>query len=118
MALKSNLGKIARGLDPALDRAAYATAADVAALERQLTPVDSGDLKGSERIEPARGSGAGQYQVVAGEPGSVDYAVFVERGTTNPNYPEQPYAEPAARAIDPTFRAKRELNDLARKNRA
>lgn len=114
MALTSNLSKIANGFDAAIDRGVYRTAEDQLELEWQLTPEDTGDLKATERIEPAEGQGDGHYEVVAGgAPGKqrkrpVNYAGFVEA--------DQPYASAAAKNIDPAVRPAERVRRLIRKH--
>jgi HK97 gp10 family phage protein len=86
----------------------------------EIVPVDTGHLRDSITVEELPPSehgimvyaGAGEYDV--------DYACFVEFGTSNPNYPIQPYMRPAldenqdamnrAVALD----IQRQLNDLIR----
>lgn len=115
MALKSTLGKIASGLDGALDTGSYRTSEDQLEAQQSLTPVATGDLQGSERIEPAAGQGNGQYQVVAGDAigkqrkRPIDYAGIIEA--------DQPYAAPAARALDPALRPAEEMRKLVRRNK-
>lgn len=105
----SGLQNYRNGLAGARDRGSYRTAEDVLSLQQDLTPVDSGDLKGSEHIEPEQGSGNGQYSVVAGDGEEVDYAAFVED--------DQPFAAPAAKRIRPGLRVAQEIRALAKQSR-
>jgi len=112
MPLVSRIPQISAAIAGALDAGAYRTAEDQLSLEQQLTPVATGDLKGSERIEPARGAGRGSYRVVAGgtmgpkRKRVIGYAVPVER--------DQPYAKPAARALSASLRVRAELRRAIR----
>lgn len=86
---------------PALVKAASArgvqrAAEQVADLARQLSPVDTGALRGSIRVEPSAPDV--RMYVKAGGRGGVDYAAFVEYGTARAA--AQPFLTPAARAID------------------
>jgi len=90
--------KVAFDKLPALDRSARAklgllvrkTALDIEELARELVPVDTGALKAS--IE-AQQESPYRWVVTAGNE-AVDYAEYVENGTTR--QPPQPYLTPAA----------------------
>lgn len=112
MALESNLGRIAGELRGARKRGAQRTARDVLELERQLTPIDTGDLVISERIvESDRGDA--EYDVIAGgtfgrsRQKMIDYAAKVEE--------TQPYASAAAQNLDPALRVKEEIALIVRR---
>jgi len=111
--LESNLGRIARELRGARQRGAYRTARDQLELERQLTPIDTGDLVISERIEESD-RGDAEFDVIAGgtfgrgRQKITDYAAIVER--------EQPYASTAADNLDPALRVKQEIALIVRGN--
>lgn len=64
-------------------------------LAQQLCPVDTGALRGSIRLEPE--APALEMTVKAGGVNGVDYAAYVEYGTSVS--PAQPYLTPAAKAI-------------------
>lgn len=105
----TGLQRFRAGLDDAIDRAAYATAQDIAEPVRDLSPVDEGDLRSSARVEPAEPNGGAEYAAKSGGiPGPnklVDYAAYVED--------DQPFFEPAVRAIDLRLRFREELAALA-----
>lgn len=115
MALQSKLKRIAAGWDAALDAGVYQTAENQLDLQNQITPRATGDLAGSERIEPARGTGGGRYQVIAGgtigpkRRRMIDYAAPVEA--------RRPYAEPAAKQLNPALRPAEHVRALIRRNR-
>lgn len=75
---------------------------------KRRAPVDFGNLRRS--ITSTTGSESGEVYSDTG-PGT-DYAEFVEYGTSNPNYPAQPYAEPGFQAARPKIDsiAAREFN--------
>lgn len=76
-------------------RGVHRAAGFVADLARQLAPVDTGALRASIRVTPDQP--ALRMTVQAGG-GVVDYAAFVEYGTSRS--PAQPFMTPAARAIN------------------
>lgn len=84
-------------------------AEDIADLAQQLAPVDTGALKAS--IEPNK-IDAYHWEVTAGNE-AVDYAGFVENGTTRA--PSQPFLTPAADAHKERYFAgiRRILNEAA-----
>lgn len=111
---KTKLLRIKHGLFPAISRGLYRGARYIRDVSTQLAPVDEGDLRSSGRVEPDH-EGDDTYRIIfGGIPGPhkfVDYAAYVEKGTSNPNYPAQPYLRPAAKAID----VKKEVIDEIRK---
>lgn len=111
MPLKSKLPRLAATFRPALDRAAYETAHDIETLGTQLAPEDTHALKDSGRTVPGAPDGSMTYAATWGG-GAVDYAGYQEFGT--PEMEAQPYARPAAAAIDPTFRPKAALKRWSR----
>jgi len=94
----SGMDRIRAGLPDAIERGIVSGADMIADVARQLVPVLSGDLQGTIRVEMGRQQLA--RRVVAGGQNGVDYAAAVEYGTSNPNYPAQPYMTPAKNAID------------------
>jgi hypothetical protein len=108
--LKSAIPAIVAGLPQAIDEGAYATAFDAMAALNAETPVETGDLVSTERIEPALGQGDGAYRVIAGgQDGNVtgefvDYADDVEN--------RDAFARPSITAVDPAKRPAERLNAL------
>lgn len=102
-----------KGLDAAIDRGTFRAARYVAGLAAELSPVDEGDLRSSARVEPDSASGSAVYAVksggISGPNKFVDYAAFVEA--------EQPFFDPAVRAVDVKVEIADELRDLARQSR-
>lgn len=86
--LRSQLVDMAQRMETAGEVAERQGAQDVRTDMRALAPVDSGHLRDSIRVE----EGAGGLQVGPGD--EVDYAMFVEYGTSR--MVAQPYAGPAA----------------------
>lgn len=118
MALISKIPAIIAGLPGATDRGVHRAAGMVHDLATQLAPEDTGALKASGRVEPEEPNGGGTYQVIFGGGNSgVDYALYVEFGNDNPNYPAQPFLTPAAREIKPVLEIKAELLALIDRNR-
>lgn len=111
MALQSRIGAIRAGLRAATGRGVQRAAEHVADLARQLTPVDTGALRASIRVEA--GPSETSRAVVAGGSG-VDYAVFVEYGTSR--MAAQPFMTPAAKAIRVDVEVAAELDALYRSN--
>lgn len=117
MPLRSNLGRIARGIAPAADRGVETAAGFVADVERQLVPVDDGDLYDTIRVaEKERDM---ERSVIAGDPTvtkqdgrPVDYVSDVEYGTDVSG--AQPFVEPAAEQIKPEIEVRKELQALIR----
>ena len=109
MPLKSKLPKLAASLPQTLRQANYETAKDVSSLGTQLAPEDTGDLKGSGRVEP---DAPADVNAAVWGGGAVDYAGYQEFGT--PEMEAQPYARPAADAIDPAFRFRQALKKWGR----
>lgn len=90
--------RIIAGLPGAIDQGTFDAATMVLDLAKQLAPVDTGRLRDSGHVVPDAPNGAAVYHVVF----DVPYAVYVEEGTTNPNYSAQPYLEPALKEISLT----------------
>ena len=109
MPLKSKLPRLIGGLHTALQQATYDTAKDIADLGTQLAPEDTGALKASGRVEP---DAPADVNAAVWGGGAVDYAGYQEFGT--PEMDAQPYARPAAAAIDPTLRFTRALKKWSR----
>jgi hypothetical protein len=107
------------GLEGAIDQGAQETAEDVQRLAQQLAPEDEGDLKATVRVLPKERDGERLVAAggISGPNKFVDYAVFVEYGTSEPNYPAQPFMTPAAEHIDPVFRFKAKLKELEGRSR-
>jgi HK97 gp10 family phage protein len=96
--LRSNLTSIAARVPINQARIALAeTAADIVALTKDLTPVDTGRLRGSYRAELQ-----GPDKVVIGT--DVPYGPHVEFGTSRS--PAQPHFTPAFAQAEATFRAR------------
>lgn len=118
----SGLQAFAAGLQAAIDRGAHRAATYVTDLAVDLAPEDEGDLKATGRVEPDAPDGSGQARVVFGGASGphkyVDYAGIVEHGNPDePNYPAQPYLEPATKAIDVKAEIAAELRALAARSR-
>ena len=58
--------------------------------QKLLVPVASGATLGSIHIEPS----GNKAEILVGA--STDYSPFIEYGTSNPNYPVQPFIVPSA----------------------
>lgn len=115
MALKSNIGKIRAGLDPATGKGIHRAAGYVRDVHRQIAPVDEGDWRDSAEVVPD--APALEVTVTAGG-ARAPHGVIVEYGDpSNPNYPAQPTLGPAAAAIRPELEVAKELRGLFRKNR-
>lgn len=91
MALKSNLGALAKALDHVPDQIAEQVASEALEARDNLVPVDEGDLLASGEIEHT-GPGARVIREGRGLPDA--RALFTERGTIK--MPAQPHMEPAA----------------------
>ena len=74
------------------------SAYDVEANAKAVVPVDTGALKNSINTTME-----GEFTAIVAP--HTEYAVFVEFGTHNPNYPKQPYMTPAAEIVRPAFEA-------------
>ena len=114
MALKmTGLQRFRDGLDEAIDLATFDTARDIQQPVRELSPVDEGDLQSSARIDPDAPNGSAEYAVksggVRGPNKFVDYAAFVEA--------DQPFFQPAVKAIDRKQRYRERLAALAARSR-
>lgn len=101
------------GLDDAIAEAVALTAVDVGDLARQLAPEDTGDLKASGEVVDGDRPGVTLVRFGAGLPDI--RALAQEYGTVYSD--AQPYLTPAADAIDPGFRARALLAELARRSR-
>lgn len=113
MALKmTGLQRFRADLDKTIDQAVFDTAQDMVTLMRQITPVDEGDLRSSDRVEPDAPDGGAVYAVrsggVSGPNKFVDYAEYVEE--------DQPFFAPAVEAIDLQFRLREALTALAKRS--
>lgn len=93
--LKAQLVEMAKRMEAAGRQAELEGAQDVREDMQAFVPVDSGHLRDSIRIE----DGATGLQVGPGD--EVDYAMFVEYGTSEMS--AQPYAGPAADRARMTF---------------
>lgn len=114
MALKmKGLTDFRAGLDAAIDRGTFKAASFVADLAGQLSPVDEGDLQSSARVEPNAPNGGAVYEVksggVSGPNKFVDYAEYVEA--------DQPFFDPAVRAIKLKEEVKAEVRALAARSK-
>ena len=104
------------GIKPTLEEAVERTANQVADVERQLVPVDTGALQATIRVED--GATPLARKVIAGdEAAGVDYAPAVEYGTDHANYPAQPFVTPAAEAISLERNVRDGLRALAGRSR-
>lgn len=97
-------------LPEAIDTGVKRAAGMVLNVAQQLVPVDTGALKASGRVEPETG-GNGEYKVIFGGDG-VDYAQYVEYGNDNPNYPAQPFLNPARAEISVAKEVQIEIRKL------
>lgn len=102
--LRSNLSKIAAAAPQAASAALLKTAADIVDLTKQLTPVDTGNLKHSYGALPLSST-----RVLVGT--DVDYGKYVEFGTSRMS--AQPHLTPAFHQSEETF--KKNLADEIRK---
>lgn len=105
------------GLADAVDDGVAQAAEYVRDLAEQLAPEDEGDLKETVRVLPKEQDGV-RFVAAGGISGSnkfVDYAVFVEYGTSNENYPAQPFMTPAAEQIDVDLEIAKTLKELERR---
>lgn len=75
------------------------TAADITSDAKSAAPVDTGNLKNS--IGYSLSSSAGEVRAEIGP--TAEYGHYVEFGTSNPNYPPQPYLTPAFERRLPGF---------------
>lgn len=73
------------------------TGADIQGTAQNLAPVDTGALRNS--ITSDYTETAQTLRIEIGP--TVNYGAFVERGTSNPNYPKQPYLRPAVERHEP-----------------
>ncbi len=85
-----------------------------------IVPVDTGHLRDSITVEELPEDQSGIMVFAGAGEYDVNYACFVEFGTSNPNYPIQPYMRPAidrkqedmAKVIG--LDIERQMNDLIR----
>jgi len=107
----AGMDRIRAGLDDAIAAGVERAADRIVDVAQELVPVASGDLRDSIRAEP--GETPDHWRVIAGGGDKgVDYAVFVEYGTSNPNYPAQPFMTPAYRLVDVAAEIEAELRKL------
>lgn len=104
--LKSDLTMIAGEAGAAAQRALLKTGADIVDLTKQITPVDTGNLRHSYGAVPVTSN-----EVHVGT--EVEYAPYVEYGTSRMS--AQPHLTPAFAQSEPTFKARliEELTALA-----
>jgi HK97 gp10 family phage protein len=107
------LDAIRAGLPGAIEAGVVRGAGFIQDLAQQLSPVDTGALRAS--IHVAAGDTQTSRKVVAGG-GAVDYAAYVEYGTSRS--PAQPYMTPAARAINVQQEVASEVRALIGRSRA
>lgn len=93
--LKSDLTEIAGKAGAAAQRALLQTGADIVDLTKQITPVDTGNLKSSYGAVPVTSN-----EVHVGT--FVEYAPFVEYGTSR--MAAQPHLTPAFAQSEATFK--------------
>jgi HK97 gp10 family phage protein len=105
----AGMDRIRAGLPEAIETGIERGANLIADVARQLSPVDTGALRDSIRVEG--GDDALSRKVIAGGDG-VDYAAFVEYGTSVS--PAQPYMTPAKEAIDVQAEVAAEIRKLLR----
>lgn len=119
MALKkAGLTRFRQEIGQAVDRGVETAAGYVADLERQLAPYDpNADHKHlNESIEVRGAKGSRKRQVVAGVGLPDPRAIIQEYGSVD--QPAQPYATPAAEAIDVKIEVQKEIQALVRKARS
>lgn len=97
--LNTNLTSIALKAAKAASEALLQTGKDVFSVSQQLVPVDKGDLKASGGVEVVNSE-----HVIVGY--GTDHAIYPEFGTSNENYPVQPYLTPALMMAESTFRVR------------
>ena len=95
--LVSNLSKIANQAPFLAGEVLRQTANDIASLTKQLTPIDTGDLQRSYRVEPLSDN-------VVQIGSDLEYAPYVEFGTSNQS--AQPHLVPAFAQNEETFKAR------------
>lgn len=95
--LTSDLTEIAGKTGAAAQRALLQTGADIVDLTKQITPVDTGNLKGSYGAVPVT-----SHEVHVGT--EVEYAPYVEYGTSR--MAAQPHLTPAFQQSADTFAAR------------
>lgn len=97
MRLQSNLSKIAAQSRPAAAAALLQTGADIVAMVKQLSPVDTGALRQSYGAIPES-----RDTVIIGS--DMEYAPYVEYGTSK--MAAQPHLTPAFMQAEVTFEAR------------
>jgi HK97 gp10 family phage protein len=98
--------RIRAGLDSAIAVGVERAADRIVDTAQGLVPVDTGALRDSIRAEPVAPT---HWQVIAGG-GDVDYAIFVEYGTSK--MAAQPFLTPASRQVDVAAEIEAELRKL------
>lgn len=99
------LYQVAQQLSQRFLVAAQALCQEVVSEMQNACPVDSGALRNSIRGWVTSAGGVIRLHFAAGG-GAVDYAIYVEYGTSNPNYPVQPFMRPAIDALYANFTAR------------
>ena len=95
MALKRNrIPQTRAAIIDAASRGVARAGGYIVDLAQQLCPVDTGALRGSIRLEPSEPA---PVMAVKAGGGTVDYAGFIEYGTSRSA--AQPFLTPAAKAI-------------------
>lgn len=96
-AVVRNLQALNKDIESAARKASVRAAFEIESEAVSRVPVDTGRLKGSIGTNQA----GDIIEVGAGvrEGSEIEYAHFVEFGTSNPNYPAQPYLQPAVEAV-------------------
>ena len=83
----SNVKEILAAKEEAVIKAMQEIALTAEAFAKVECPVDTGNLRNSITHD------SDEKSAVVGT--NVEYAAYVELGTSNPNYPRQPYLQPA-----------------------
>lgn len=96
-ALAADLGRASASATRKASQVVRKATLDVEARAKAYAPVDTGALMNSIA---STFSDAGLSGVVGP---TVEYGAYVEMGTSNPNYPPQPYMGPALADIEPGF---------------
>ena len=109
MRFNSRLPQIATSIDAAVKEAIRETAVFILVLVKIYCPVDTGALQKSYTFQEAEG-----LKLLIGS--ALLYSIFVEFGTSNPNYPVQPHLVPAFLQAEWYFRQRVifHVNALAR----
>ena len=96
-ALSADLGRASAAATRKASQVVRKATLDVEARSKVYAPVDIGTLRNSITTTF---SDAGLSGVVGP---TVEYGAYVEMGTSNPNYPPQPYMGPALADVEPGF---------------